>query len=559
MKTSYVVENVGKIFLADKDYLASGGEASVYIKDKTAYKIYHDPSKMVSSKKIEELNLIKCENVLSPKNIVRDNNNIPVGYGMKYIKDTVPLCKLFTKVFRSNNKITDSDIIGLVKEIQLTINEIHKSGCLIVDLNEMNILTSGNFQTPYFIDVASYQTPTFKATAIMESIRDPIVKNNNFTDLSDWFSFGVIATQLYIGIHPYKGNHPNYKPNELLKRMKDGVSIFDKNVSIPRICNSFSIIPLLHRKWLESLFVKNIRSKPPMVDSAISIISIPNVTMESTADFETTVSLTLPEKIRSVFNFMGVNYFVGDKHLFKEKVQLSNDICGYNVCLCESNDMTPVICKMKNGILSFDDLSDGHISEINADQMMYKNGAVYSIYDNKLVENTFIKMAGKVIHSIRVACNVLDLSTKVFDGVVFQDLLGKCHITLPYEKGKCVFMAVNQMDGYRLLEAKSEGNICIAIGEKNGKYTRFILTFNNSFASYTMSISDDVTYSPVNFTVLPNGVCIMATDSDVCLFKEDKAKIIPDPPFNSNTKLVNFSGDVCFIDGNKFYYTKVKK
>lgn len=559
MKTTYVVENVGKVTLTDKDYLASGGEASIYIRDKTAYKIYHEVSKMIPSKKIEELRLIKCPNVLIPLNVVRNERNVPVGYGMRYVKNTVPLCKLFTKIFRSNNKITDDDIVKLVKEIQITIDNIHKTGCLIVDLNELNILTSDDFKIPYFIDTDSYHTPSFKATAIMESIRDPLVKGNNFTDLSDWFSFGVLAAYLYIGVHPYKGIHPNYKPNELAKRMKDGISIFDKNVSLPRVCNSFSVIPPLHRSWLESLFVKNLRSKPPMVDAVVTIISIPDITIESTADFETSIALTLPEKIHSIFNFMGVNYFVGDKHLFKETAPLPNDVNGYSACLCESSDMSPVICKLKNGLLTFEDIGSNHIAEMNANQMMYKNGAIYSIYDNKLMENTFLKMAGKVIHSTRLACNILDLSTKVFDGVVFQDLLGKCHITLPYEKGKCAFMPIKEMNGYRLLEAKAEANICVAIGEKKGKYARFILTFDKGFTSYKISITDDVTYSPVNFTVLPNGVCIMATDSEVCLFKDGKAKIILNPPFDANTKLVNFSGDVYFIDGNKLYYTKVKK
>jgi len=559
MKNIFTVENFGRIELLDKNFLASGGEAQIYVKDKTAYKIYHDSNKMIPLTKIQELGHLTSTNVLKPKNIIRDKDNVAVGYTMPFIKSTHPLCKLFTLAFKQTNRISNDNIVSIVKEIQTTIDQVHKDGCLIVDLNELNLLISKRFDIPYFIDVDSYQTKSHKATAIMDSIRDRLIKHNQFTENSDWFSFAIIAFQLYVGIHPYKGTHPKYKSSEWSKRMDDGVSVFDKNVSIPRICNPFTVIPKRHRDWFESVFMRNERGQPPMPDGVV--VSIPTLEffVESTAEFETNSIIELTEKILNIFNFMGVDYIVGEKHLYKANALLPHDIKGYKTLLCESSDMSPVICKLKDELLTFEDMSSKKVGSINASQIMYRNGAIYSVYDGKLMENTFAKFSNKLIHKTRLAANVLDLSTKVFDGVVFQDVLGKCYITLPYEKGKCFISPVTELNGYRLLEAKSEKNVCVVIAEKKGVYYRFVMFFDKEFKQYSISKTDNINYDMVNFTVLPSGVCVMAVDTDVHIFVNNQVKIVNNPPFNASTKLYTSSGGVFFINNNKVYSIKMKK
>jgi len=559
MKLDLQIENMGRITLTDKNYVAAGGEASVYVKDRTAFKIYHSQSKMIPLPKIQELGKLTSKNVLKPKSVIRNKNNKPIGYTMRYIKRSHPLCKLFTKGFKRKNKLGNTDIVQLVKEIHSTISQIHSNGCLIVDLNELNLLVSSKFDIPYFIDVDSYQTPSYKATAIMESVRDRLVKNNQFTELSDWFSFAILAFQLYIGIHPYRGRHPDYKAADWGKRMDDGVSVFDSDTTLPRVCNDFSVIPVKQREWFEALFVRNERSIPPFVDVVAPVIAVPATYLGGTADFEIEEIWKMEQKVLSVFNFMGVDYMVGEENVFKEKAVLPSCIKDYQTELCESSDMTPIVCKLKDDLLTFETIGRTEVGKINATKMMYKDGAIYSTWDCYLTENTFDRIGQKVFHKTRVAANISDLSTKVFDGVVFQDLLGKCYVTLPYEKGKCLTVPVKELDGYRILEARSESNICGVMAERKGVYYRFVLVFNDNFSSYTVTRADNVTYGPINFTVLPNGVCIMVVDSDVQVFKGDHLRVINDPPFDASTRLSNSSGKVYFVDNNKVYSVKMKK
>lgn len=561
MKMNLNVEGIGKVTITDQDYLAQGGEASVYVKDRLAFKIYLDPNKMIPVDKIKELELIQADNVLKPKHILYDGNT-PVGYAMDFKKNTHAICKLFTKAFKQRNNISNEDVTSIVEKLQETIEAIHAAKCLVVDLNELNILVNSKFEIPYFIDVDSYQTPSYRATAIMDSIRDHFVKNNKWTRDSDWFSFAVIAFQLWIGIHPYKGSHPDYKPNEWPKRMDDGVSIFDKKSSIPSVCNDFSVIPKSHLAWFKEIFLSNKRCSPPKIgDMSVSIL-MPQTFNVITASQAFTISLVeeCSETIMDVFNFMGINYMISSKRIHKGKSAIPVDVVGFSkVLMCESSSINPVVCKLKDNIMYIEDDKGVVLGDIAANDMMYRNGCIYTVHGGKLMENSFTQFGEKIVHSTRLAANIFDLSTQVFDGVVFQDLVGKMHITLPYEKGKCVILHINELDGYRILNARSEKNICGIMAEKGGIYYNFVITFNAAFNSYNVRTSKDVPYSEINLTVLPNGVTVMAGNTTVEVFKDQNVKVIDNPPFNSTTKLYNYSGGIFYVDGKKIMAAKMRK
>lgn len=561
------VENKGQIVLRDRNYLESGGEAAVYKKDKTAYKIYHDPAKMIPLGKIKELNQIQATNILKPKNVIRDSRNKPIGYTMTFVNKSHPMCKLFTKSFKDTNRITESDIVYLIKKMQLSVSGIHTDNCLIVDLNEMNLLSSLDFKIPYFIDVDSYQTPSFKATAIMDSIRDRQVNNNQFTVQSDWFSFAVIIFQMYIGIHPYKGKHPKYKSSQWAQRMDNGVSVFDKNVTLPRICNDFSVIPNAHLAWLKDVFVNGNRGIPPLPDAIIPV-QVPHVfvafkTIESNESFKIELVEELHDKIISVQDVMGSLYYRTLDKIYRGKKVVMNDIKSDNVQMCVSNTMSLIVSELTNGLLKFFDIS-GRKREISvsaADNAMSRNNCIYSISMGRLTEHSFVKFSdNKIVTKSKFASLVSELSTKMFDGLLIQDLLGKIHVTIPYEQGKCKTQYIPELDGFRILEGKSEQNICGIIAEKSGTYYRFVIIWLKNFSEYIIRRTDDVNYGPVNLTVLPNGVCIMAIDSgDVEVFKTNNVKLLHNSPFDPGMKLFNVVGKVHFIDRCKVYSVTMKK
>jgi len=553
--------SVGKVTLTDADYLSSGGEAEVFVKGGLAYKLYHDPSKMISKTKMKELSILSSKkNIITPKQVIYDVRDNPIGFTMDFIKNTEPLIKLFSNGFKKKNGLGDMAINEVVEKVQSTLEFIHKNKILVVDLNELNLLVSENFNDVNFIDVDSYQTQSAKATAIMASVRDPLVKNNNWDTGSDWFSFAVLAFQMWIGSHPYKGNHPKYKRKEWTKRMLDGVSVFDPDSSLPKMCNDFSVIPPSHYQWMEAVFQKRCRSAPPQIgEASVVILTKKNVVIVNKS-FDLSLLCTAPADLLDCYDVMGVKYFVARDGIYKDNALLPIDISNTKkVLFSPGTGFAPVVAKLKNDLLAFYNLSGKEFARISATDMTTRNNIIYSVNGDQLYENTFKVRNGRDIHEFRAVCNIMPNSSRVFDGVILQTMLKKQFAVIPYEKGKCSIINLKELSGSMVIDAKCERNILVILAAKDGLYHRYIFTFDEKYKTYTYSLEEDVVMTDVNFTVLPNGLAVMATESNVVMFKGDMEKQIPNAPFTADNKLFNLSGKVHYIDGKNIYQASVKK
>ena len=262
----YFVQGGGEVRLGKSDFKAQGGEGAIYVKGPNAYKIYTDPQRAIPPAKILELSALTLPNIIRPLGVLLDTKSRPVGYSMRAVGRSYALCQLFPKAFRQRHNLTPESAFRLVRRLQEGVSHVHARGVLIVDLNELNFLVAEDFSEVYFIDVDSYQTPSYPAAALMESVRDRHALK--FTSGSDWFSFAVVSFQLFVGIHPYKGNYPPLqglpdKEKKLDARMRANVSVLRPEVSVPASCLPFSVIPPAYLDWYRAVFEDGRRLPPP--------------------------------------------------------------------------------------------------------------------------------------------------------------------------------------------------------------------------------------------------------------------------------------------------------
>ena len=211
-----------KISLSDTDHIATGGEGSVYLKDNVVYKIYLPETLSRSSAIIQNLNFFKKINhpaIACPTDLVFNKAGEFQGVIMPHAKGE-PICKAFTSTWQKANNFTQPEVLQLVKSMQEIVKVVHSHKALIVDGNELNWLNDRCDAT--LIDTDSWQFDGHPATAIMPSIKDP--DSTGFSENTDWFSWAIVTFQLWTGIHPYKGSHPDYKPGQFLQRMKEKIS-----------------------------------------------------------------------------------------------------------------------------------------------------------------------------------------------------------------------------------------------------------------------------------------------------------------------------------------------
>lgn len=554
-----IVQGVGlKKFSNDTYYGGRGGEGTILKDPPTAYKIYHDEKRMIPVNKIEELQpLRRFPNILGPQDIIFDakKTKTPIGFTMAYVDQREFLTSLFNRNFKEDNSITPDKIIELVKKLQETLQNIHAEKILVVDFNEMNfLLDSKTFSQIYFIDVDSYQTKSHHATAIMESIRDRKIKNNQWTAFSDWFSFAVVSFQMYTGVHPYRGKHPDFKVNEWPLRMEKGVSVFDKDVTLPPSFMGWDVIPKPHLDWFKDIFKSNNRSIPPMPDGSISCGPSLATLISSSGKFQVKVIQGYDENIRSVHFSNGCMYTVTKKSIYKGRqpwYTLTKKYTQLGLMDVAGND--PLIVYKEGGTLQFMDNSDVVQHSLYADTATELNGIFYSLQGGYLRQHTAQKFQ-KIIVSTKTVTQVTS-NTVLHKGVAVQDILGRIWLAIPYELNKCSNIPIPELDGYRILNAKYESKFCVLIAEKAGKYDRVVLFYNDTHDKYVCRITQDVDFNDISFTVKGNGVCIIVTAPELIEVTRDNNKVYEysDSPIDPDIRLFSDGLSALFFNGGKIY------
>jgi len=549
------------IRLSKSNFIASGGEGSIYVKGGKAFKIYTDPKAMIHYSKMQELSAITSPNVIKPEQMVLDKRQKPVGYTMKHVTNTYALCQLFPKAFRDRTGLDTDAVLKLVQKMQKTVGDIHKVGMLIVDLNEMNFLVDKKFKDLYFIDVDSYQTPSFPATAIMESIRD--WHSSDFSQLTDWYSFAVVSFQMFIGIHPYKGKHPSIKG--IKDRMLANIPVFHNDVKFPKVCLPFDVIPPAYKDWYKAVFFNGKRLPPPT--GVIQTIIIPVIvqTITGNENFEIIEMFEYNSNIIKFLSVDGTRVAITSKGIYiNNKIAPLTDIKNVRIAITSLTSQVIAIQK-PNGKLLLTNISGGTspVGEISAEEIMSYKGRVFIKNEDTLSELEFVEM-GKNVHCVpRLIANVMENATKLFDGVMIQNILGAFMASIFPFPGSHYQVQCPEFKGYQIIDAKYNDGVLIVIGSKKGKYDKFILKFDDKFSSYSLRKVDDITYCGINFAVLENGIVVHINENEeVEIFsnKKDanKVKVIDNPVISGDMKLFSDGVRVVFAKGKKLYRHKMK-
>ena len=546
------------IELTNADFLAAGGEGKIYVKGNKVYKIC-DAGKMIPEGKFAELSVMTEPRIIKPEEILVDSHNHNCGYTMKYLKDTYAICQLFTKAFRLRNNIVPETVLDLVRQMQKTIDRVHAHDILIVDLNEFNFLVDDKFKDVYFIDVNSYQTPHYPAMAIMDSIRDR--HNQKFNKLTDWFSFGIVSFQMFIGIHPYKGKHPKYA--DLNERMFNNVSIFNKDVKYPTAaCQPFSVMPDSYLDWYKAIFEKGMRLPPPsdvmgvvhVIVPVIKLVGGKSLTIDKLRDF--------PQNIMGYYYSSGREVFVTPKKIYVDKAEYDNPFEKIFIGFTKTN--LPIAAWITDGcVVLYDVINDKDIDFVCAgSKLMDFDGRLYVQNGMNIIEIQFTQIKDKVLASSQVVANVLEQSTRFFDGVIIQNLFDAYYVSIFPLTKQCRQIALRELDGQRVIDAKYEGRILMVMAvDKKGHYNRFIFAFKNDW-NYTFSKKENVTYAALNFTVMDNDICVhIDEEENIEVFHVDKlasVKVITDDAINQDMLLAHKGASVLFTRDNEFYSMKMK-
>jgi hypothetical protein len=559
------IQGKGAVRLEQNDFVAKGGEGSVYARGKTAYKVYADPSRMIPAAKIKELSVLTDADIIRPEEILLDAGNVPVGYSMRRVQDANALCKLFTRSFRERKGVSPRQILALVRAFQATVHHIHDVHILVVDMNEMNFLVDRDLQRILCIDVDSYKTPAFPATAIMDSIRDR--HSTGYSVETDWFSFAILTFQMFIGVHPYRGKHATLL--DLDARMLANVSVLNRSVTMPPTAYPLDTIPAAYRDWYEALFEQGLRTPPPTgatyvpavtprflhIPAAVRLkicevgrftaIAVSDVTGMAPQSAPITAMNTPGSAAVAILQVIDNMTALTTAGIFvRRALKLSWPALAQTHAACPTSPtgqarptgstvptstagdaphvlqdriltVTPrqnrlVLAWRKDGRLHLWDVAAGKLipCTVNADGLFASDGRLYLKQGGGLFELRWLELPSAVQPMLHPVANVLPLATRLYEGAAVQDILGSCHVSLFPRSGACHTVRIRELDGRRILDARYEHNVLMVASENKGALEISIIRFGDGYDDYDLRAEHDAGSTDVGFVTLDNGVCL---------------------------------------------------
>lgn len=544
-----------------------GGEGTVYASGNLAYKIYHDPKKMIPEGKFNELSSLDDPRILRPKDVLV-NRNKPVGYTMRFVKDTWTLCQLFPKAFRDREGLDNKTVMDLVQQSRDLMEHVHGKGILAVDFNEMNALVSSDFSEMYFIDVDSYQTRSYPATVLMESIRDRHMKPGKFNQGTDWFAFAVVSFQMFIGIHPFKGFHKTVKGID--SRMKKNLSVLGKDVDLPPVTMPLDSIPPAYRVWYEDVFEKGARIAPPLTAHASTII-VKVARISGSNKFE----IIEIEDLSDIGKIIKVQYSYGTRAAQSKKGLRLRDKTFLDVSPTDIIGFTPTLnhavsAKIENGKLSVRNISINKPvpTVLNANKVMTYGGRIYVRNDNgQVYQLTYVEMPTSTICSPRLVAEVMPTASKMYDGVIIQNLLEAAYVSMFPSDCKHQQIRIKELEKYRIIDAKFDRGLLQVVGQRKdsnyGVYDRLVFSFDKDYKEYDTRKVEDINHTGLNFVVLDNGVCVQIDEElRVHAFRVGKGHVnvteVKDKAITSDMKLFRRAGSAVVAQGDKLYSFKMR-
>lgn len=523
------VHGQGPVTLEPGDFVGQGGQACVYARGDVAFKLFADPNAMVSYGKLLELRAISHPDVIVPDALVKDDKSgRAIGYTMRYVRGARPLGQLFPPAFQQRHRLDAAAVLGLVEKLRELFVAVHEGGALVVDANELNFLIDADFKRVYAIDTDSYATRSYPASAIAPTIRDPRTVPTSggaptFDEGSDWFAFAVLAFQLWVGMHPYRGTHPTART--LSERMRANLSAFDPTVKLPPMAAPFDTLPGPLREFLEATLQRGERSAPPSFDVAPAS-AYPKQGRHVAAPLAVGPKDGLRLEVLARAPGAIVRIFAGETNevlldgaeglTTLEGRALPEVPRGRHAIAFSPRLGRPVVATETSQGVTLTCLTSGLRLEApgKLEAIALGGGRLVARMGDALVELGLREVGATVIVTPKVLARVLPRATQLFDGVAVQSLLGATYLSLFGGPNGCRQLRVPELDGTRVLDAICDRSVVALVVEARGVWQRVRLRVSATDGSYDVRVTHGIEPEVCELVVLETGVGLMRTDAN---------------------------------------------
>lgn len=196
-----------------------------------------------------------------------------VGYSMKFLAGGELLLRYSDRTFRQAG-VTNESVVSIFKDLHTTVGDLHRSGVVIGDFNDLNVMVLGTEAN--LIDADSFQFGKFFCQVFTQRFVDPLLCDPQAQSLmlfrphtadSDWYAFAVMLMQCLLFVDPYggiykpKGGSKPAVPHDL--RPLHRITVFNPAVRYPKPAIPYKVLPDELLQYFHLVFEKDSRGQFP--------------------------------------------------------------------------------------------------------------------------------------------------------------------------------------------------------------------------------------------------------------------------------------------------------
>ncbi|MDP3727327.1 MAG: hypothetical protein Q8R35_01660, partial [bacterium] len=274
--------------------IGKGGEADVFdIGSDTAVKIFKPPDhpdlagelveQAAAAERIREhqaklpallqLHGRMPDRVILPSELVRGDAAGPLaGYAMPIVRDAEALLRFGDRAFRDAG-VPNERVGRIFLDLHRTVEALHRSGAVIGDFNDLNVLVRGDLA--FLIDTDSFQFGAYLARMFTARFLDPLLADpaaaslvlaKPYREHSDWYAYAVMLMQSFLFVGPYGGV---YRPKDPKRRLThdhrplERITVFHPEVQYPKPAVHWRVLPDDLLQYFHRLFERDERGAFP--------------------------------------------------------------------------------------------------------------------------------------------------------------------------------------------------------------------------------------------------------------------------------------------------------
>jgi hypothetical protein len=494
--------------LTDRDFVASGGQGTVYIVGNTAHKVVFDSDQALSADRRDRLRALCHPAVVRPEQLLFHPDGRPAGHTMPAVSGTPWLGLVPGSAWRARG-VDPAAAVGLCGALAEAVAAVHRDGAVVGDLNPLNILVHDNLRGLWLIDTDSWGIGPWPASAVLPAVADPRMGARPSTG-SDWFGVAVNAVQLLTGLHPFRGRHPQVKG--LAARARAGLWALDSQVRCPPATRPLAGLDRAWRDWLEAVLTTEHRGPPPGLPRCSGTVAVPGVPSGAGELVVRTVHQAEAPLRGLVAAGAGLVAWTAEQVLWSGSV-VGAVPPGLATVVAVGEGLVGI--GLQGGRLVVQELGAAAPVPLAVEARAVGSmaGQAVVLAGDGLFALKLLRVGGRLHAGLDRLGSAHPRAAVLYDGVMVSILAGASWIALSPGSGQLVQLRVPELDGCRVVAAAARGRVVLVLARRQGRVDRLRLRFGRSWDRHDAHWTEDVGQHELELARLPSGVVVHTDES----------------------------------------------